>query len=122
MDERRCVPRWTVNREAQLQVEDHPNLIRCVVEDISTKGMRLTLGRYLFPEAFSNITVALGDALNFNVNAHVAWQEKVDCYSTYGLQFSNIDDEQRSKLEHFIDANFSDKEKEESNGKWWRGA
>lgn len=122
MDERRCVPRWAVNKDAQLQVEDHPNLIPCTVEDISTGGMRITLGRHLFPEVFSSISLALGEALTFEAGAHVAWQEKSDGKNTYGLLFSKIDDSQRSRVEQYINANFSEEEREQSNQKWWRGA
>jgi len=122
MDERRCVPRWTVNKEAQLQVEDHPNFISCMVEDISTRGMRLSLGRALFPEAFSRISLVLGAALSFDVGAHVAWQEQSEGKNTYGLLFSDIDESQRSKVERYINANFSEEEREQSNKQWWRGA
>lgn len=122
MDERRSAPRWAVNMDAQLQIEDHPHSIPCTVEDISTNGMRISLGRRLFAETFSNISLALGEALNFNVGAHVAWEEQGEGKSTYGLFFSNIDDDQRGRIKEYIYNNFSDQERRESNETWWRGA
>ncbi|MCX5705730.1 MAG: PilZ domain-containing protein [Candidatus Omnitrophica bacterium] len=120
MGERRCVPRWTVSKEAQLQVGDHPNFIPCVVEDISTKGMRISLRRDLFPEVFSDASLVLGDALTFDVGAHVAWQEKSEGKNTYGLIFSKADEVQRKKVEQYINANFSEQEREQLNKQWWR--
>ncbi|MCX5701161.1 MAG: PilZ domain-containing protein [Candidatus Omnitrophica bacterium] len=122
MDERRSAPRWAVNQEAELQIEDQPHTIPCTVEDISANGMRLSLGRRLFDEAFANISLALGQALNLNLGAHVAWQEQSEVKFTYGLFFNNIDDDQRNRIKEYIYNNFSEQERRGLNEQWWRGA
>jgi c-di-GMP-binding flagellar brake protein YcgR len=121
MEERRCEPRWTVNQQAQLQIEDHPNYIPCTVEDISSRGMCISLGKHLFAEAFSNINIILGDALAFNTGAHVAWEEEEEGKNTYGLFFNRIDDLDKEKVTQYINNNFSDKLMEDSRKQWWRG-
>jgi len=121
MEERRGARRWAVNKDAELQVQDQSNVFPCIVEDLSTSGMRISLGRNLFPEVFSKITLALGDALSFDAGAHVAWQESQDNRNTYGLSFSNIDQGQRNRIERYINNNFTDQILESNNDQWWKG-
>ena len=66
MRERRVSPRWQVNKEAGLTVIGSIKPIPCRVEDISTRGMRISMRRNLFPEVFSNFSLALSD--NFSLN------------------------------------------------------
>jgi len=66
MEEHRRVARWQINQEAGLTFEDGISPIPCMVEDISTRGMKVTFNRNFFPEAFSNFRLALADDLVFN--------------------------------------------------------
>jgi len=121
MNERRSAQRWSVNKEAQLQVQDRENVFPCFVEDLSANGMRISLGKYLFPEVFSKMTLALGDALSFNTGAHVAWQESQEGRNTYGLSFNDIDEVQRNRIQHYINNNFTDTISERNKEQWWKG-
>ena len=60
MDERRIMPRWQINQQAELTVENGVKSIPCVVEDISPGGICLSLKRNLFSDVFSNFKLAFG--------------------------------------------------------------
>lgn len=106
MEERRCVSRWQINKRADLTVEDGVKPIPCTVEDISTCGMRISLNKDLFSEAFSNFSLVLDEDCAFNAAACVAWSEKIHEKNVYGLSFSNIEESAKGKLTQYVKANF----------------
>ena len=108
MEERRSVARWQINKEAGLTFEDGVSPIPCVVEDISPRGMKVSLRRELFPEAFSNFNIALSDGFEFNSGAQVAWSEKVYEEDVYGLSFSRIEEPVKNRIVQYIKDNFPD--------------
>ena len=117
MEERRSYPRMKVNREAVFRIENRSNPIACTVEDISVSGIRLALNKNLLPEVFSNIGLAIGDILNFNLGAQVAWHDESEGRNTYGLSFNRIDDVDRNRISQYIRENsFKD-----LRDQWWKG-
>ncbi len=117
MEERRVYPRMRVDREATCVIENRVAPIACSVDDISLNGIRITMSRNLLPEVFSNVTLAITDALSFNAGAHVAWHDEYEGRNTYGLSFSRIDDIDRDKIAAFIrDNSFKDLREQ-----WWKG-
>ena len=117
MESRRTSPRLTVNQLAELRIENNLNPIPCIVEDISAGGMRVSLGRNLFSEVFSNVNFALSDNFSFDVGATVAWQENKEGRNTYGLCFDRIDDLDRERISQFVGSDLSEKERDN----WWKG-
>lgn len=118
MEERRSVARWQINQEAELTFEEGVRPIPCVVEDISTRGMRVSLNKNLFPEAFSNFNLALAEDLVFNAGAHVAWQDNVCERNIYGLSFNRIEEAVKNRIGQYVQENFPG----ELVKQWWRGA
>ncbi len=108
MDERRCVTRWQINQNAELTVENGIKPIPCVVEDISPLGMRLSLGKELFSDCFSNFNLALSDDCAFNADARVAWSEKAFERNIYGICFNRIEESAKSRISEYVRANNSD--------------
>lgn len=108
MQERRNASRWQINKEAGLTFEGSISPISCVVEDISTSGMKVSLNRDLFPEAFLNFRFAMAEDLVFNAGAHVAWQDKAYERNIYGLSFNRIEESTRSRINEYVKYNFSD--------------
>ncbi|PIS33456.1 MAG: hypothetical protein COT38_05255 [Candidatus Omnitrophica bacterium CG08_land_8_20_14_0_20_41_16] len=87
------------------------------MEDISVSGIRLALSKNLLLEVFSNISLAVGGILNFNVGAQVAWQNEYEGRNTYGLYFNRIDDTDRNRISQYIRENsFKD-----LRDQWWKG-
>ncbi len=107
MEERRCVYRWQINQRAELAVEDGIKPISCLVEDISTQGMRISLHKDLFPEVFSNFNLALSEDFTFNADAQVAWSEKIYERNVYGLFFNRIEESTKSRITQYVKDNFS---------------
>ena len=117
MDEKRSWQRVAVNKPGGLVVEGGLNPIPCTVEDISAGGMRISLGKYLFPEVFSNISVSFADNFSLDLGANVAWQESVEGRNTYGLRFNRIDESSRDRLSQYVGSSLS----EEGKRNWWKG-
>ena len=117
MDERRVKPRWQINQRAELTVEDGVRSIPCLVEDISTRGMRISLNRELFPEAFSSFNLTLRQDFGFSVGAQVAWHDKAYERSIYGLSFNRIEESVQDEISEYIKDNFP----EELVKQWWKG-
>ncbi len=106
MSERRIMPRWQINQQAELTVENGVRPISCVVEDISTTGMRICLPRNLFDDVFSSFKLALSSDFEFNAGANVAWREQAYEKNIYGLSFSRIDDPLKNRIGEFVQKNF----------------
>jgi c-di-GMP-binding flagellar brake protein YcgR len=118
MQERRRAARWQINKEAGLTFEGGISPIPCTVEDISTSGMKVSLNRNLFHEAFSNFRLALAEDLVFDVGAHVAWHDNAYENNIYGLSFNRIEESAISWINEYVKNNFSGGSVEQ----WWRGA
>ncbi|MDD3087905.1 MAG: PilZ domain-containing protein [Candidatus Omnitrophica bacterium] len=117
MEERRIYPRMRVGREAAVTIENRVSPLLCTVEDISLSGVRLTMAKNLLSEVFSNISLAISDALSVDLGAHVAWQSEYEGKNTYGLHFNRINDSDRDKLAEYI----RDNSFKELREQWWKG-
>ncbi len=117
MEERRISPYLTINQPANLTIGESIRPIPCTVEDISLGGIRVSLGKYLFPEVFSDVSLSLTDNFNLDIGASVMWQESVEARNTYGLSFTRIDDEDRNRIAQFVNSGL---ETEKKDG-WWKG-
>ncbi len=118
MNERRISPRWQINQEAELTVENGVKPIPCVVEDISSSGMRISLNRNLFDDVFSNFKLALANDFQLDVGAHVAWRDQSYEKNIYGLSFNSGEEPLKSKIYEYIKKNFNNLLVEQ----WWKGA
>lgn len=106
MEERRCVCRWQINNRAELAVEDGIRPIPCIVENISTRGIRVSFKKDLFPEVFSNFNLALSEDCAFNADAQVAWSEKIYERNVYGLAFNRIEESAKNRITQYVKDNF----------------
>jgi len=117
MEERRQVARWQINKEAGLTFEDGINHIPCMVEDISGRGMKVSLNRELFPEAFLNFKLSLSGDFEFSAGARVAWSDTVYEKNIYGLSFNRIEESVKTRISEYVKNNFPG----ELVKQWWRG-
>lgn len=106
MDERRIAPRWQIHQEAGLTVDGGVRPIPCLVEDISTRGMRISMHRDLFPEVFSDFSLSLSDNFALNLNAQVAWQNQGEGRNIFGLVFNRVEESLRFKIHEYVKNNF----------------
>jgi pyridoxine 5'-phosphate synthase PdxJ len=117
MEERRRVARWQINQEAGLTVESGINSIPCVVEDISLEGMRVSLNKNLFDEAFANFKLTLAEDFEFSAGANVSWHDAMYERNIYGLSFNRMAGETKSRLSEYVKNNFH----AEIVKQWWKG-
>ena len=117
MDEKRVEPRWPINKAAGLTVDGGVKPIPCLVEDISTRGMRISMRRNLFPEVFSNFSLALSDNFALDLNARVAWQNQKEDRNIFGLVFNQAEESLRLKICEYVKNRFP----ELMTKQWWGG-
>lgn len=108
MDERRIKPRWQINQRAELTVENGVRAIPCFVEDISQGGMRISLGRNLFDDVFSNFKLTVADGLELDVGARVVWRQQQYEKNIYALEFNRIGKSVKDGIDQYIKKNFPD--------------
>lgn len=118
MDERRSMPRWQINQQAELKIENAFRAIPCVVEDISPGGLCISLKRNLFDDVFSNFKLSLNEDFELNTGAHVAWRDQTDEKNIYGLSFNRIEDSLRKRIGDYVQKNFPGLLVKQ----WWKGA
>ena len=106
MDEKRVEPRWQINQEAGLTVDGGVKPIPCLVEDISTRGMRISMRRNLFPEVFSGFSLSLSDNFALDLNAQVAWQDQRENRNIFGLVFDRAEESLRWKIQEYVKNSF----------------
>ncbi len=106
MDERRNMPRWRINQQAELTVENGVRAIPCVVEDISPGGLCISMKRNLFNDVFSNFKLTLAEDFEFNADAQVVWRQEKFERNIYGLSFNRIDKSAKDELDQYINKNF----------------
>ena len=106
MDEKRIEPRWQIHQEAGLTVDGGLKPISCTVEDISTRGMRISMRKNLFPEVFSKFSLALADNFTLNLGAQVVWQNQRENQNIFGLVFNQNEKSIRFKISEYVKNNF----------------
>ncbi|MDO8489172.1 MAG: PilZ domain-containing protein [Candidatus Omnitrophota bacterium] len=117
MDERRIEPRWQINQDAELTVENGVRAISCIVEDISSTGVCVSLKRNLFDDVFSKFKLVLAQDFELNIGAQVAWRDQSYEKNIYGLSFNRIDDSVKSRIGEYVKKNFPGLLVKQ----WWRG-
>lgn len=106
MNEKRVEPRWQINQEAGLTVDGGVMPIPCLVEDISTRGMRISMRKNLFPEVFSNFSLVLSDNFSLNLNAQVVWQNQGEGRNIFGLVFNRTEESLKFKIGEYVKNSF----------------
>ncbi|MCX5707236.1 MAG: PilZ domain-containing protein [Candidatus Omnitrophica bacterium] len=118
MDERRSCVRWQINQEAELKLNDSIGVMPCTVDDISLKGIRISLRRNLFPEVLSRLNLALPNGPELRVEARVAWQDNSDLTNNvYGMSFVDMKESNRKNIYDYVSSNFP----QEVNRRWKEG-
>ncbi|MFA5232040.1 MAG: PilZ domain-containing protein [Candidatus Omnitrophota bacterium] len=102
MDERRVKPRWQINQGAELIVENGVKAIPCVVEDLSQEGVRISLSRNLFDDAFSRFKLSLAEDCELNINAQVVWRKEHYERNIYGLLFNHTEKSVQEDIDQYI--------------------
>jgi len=103
MDNRRSLIRWEIKKEAKVWLPVIQSSIKCMVENMSLIGMRVSFDEKLPPGDPLNMSFVLSDRYTqFKTEARIQWSQV--CYDkyVYGLSFRNISDEDRGKIYWYI--------------------
>ncbi len=117
MTEQRTVPRWRVQRQTAVRVENDAAQATCCLEDLSFKGMCLSFADALPLKPVLRLVVSLMDGLEMDVLADVRWSRQENGRYVYGLSFNRIKDQDKDGIYQYLQKNFT----EEWRQHWWSG-
>ena len=112
---RRRFLRWQVSYPAKLTVDDEAVAVSCQVEDVSLKGLCLSLGVRLKENKSLRLRFEFADDLVFNAVGLVSWHIKNGEEHSYGVYFERVADKEKDKLYTFVRRYFP----EELKRRWW---
>ena len=119
MSEHRRFPRWQINQQAKLKLEQAVEDVFCQVKDINYKGIGVVLGAKLPQDAAFRLNLRLSGDCTFDAEVWVAWVKVINGVNHYGLYFSRLRDADKEKIYRFVHAHLS---KELVNNCWTEGA
>ena len=115
MKEHRRFPRWQVNQQAKLKLEQAEDDVLCQVRDINYKGMGIILGTKLPQDTALKLSLSLSGDCTFNVEVWVAWAKVINGVNHYGLYFCRLRDADKEKIYSFVHAHLP----KELAKSWW---
>jgi len=115
MSEHRRFPRWQINQQAKLKIEQAVEEVFCQVKDINYKGLKVVLGAKLPQGIAFRLNLKLSGDCTFDAEVWVAWVKAVNGVNHYGLYFSKLKDADKEKIYRFIHAHLPD----ELANNWW---
>jgi hypothetical protein len=104
MNEHRRFPRWQINQQGKLKLEQAVEELFCQVKDINYKGMRVALGAKLPQDTALRINLRLSGDCTFDAEVWVAWVKVINGVNHYGLYFSRLRDTDKEKIYRFVHA------------------
>jgi len=102
MNEHRRFPRWQINQQARLKLEQAAEGVSCQVKDINYKGMGVVLGGKLPQDTALRISLKFSGDCTFDAEVWVAWVKVVNGVNHYGLYFSRLRDADKDKIYRFV--------------------
>lgn len=116
MQDRRCIIRWQINRQARLKLEGAEAFVNCHIQDICFKGIKMVLGMKLQKDTFLKLRLCLSEDCMMDVEVWVAWHKTIDGHNLYGLYFTKIKDLDKEKIYKFMYKNFP----QQLAKQWWK--
>ena len=102
MNEHRRFPRWQINQQARLKLEQAMEDVFCQVKDINYKGMGVVLRAKLPQDTALKISLKLSGGCTFDAEVWVAWVKAINGVNHYGLYFSRLRDADKDKIYRFV--------------------
>jgi len=115
MNEHRRFPRWQINQQAKLKLEQGLEDVLCQVKDINYKGMGVVVGSKLPQDIALRLNLRLSGECTFDAEVWVAWVKVIDGINHYGLYFSRLRDTDKEKIYRFVHAH----QPKEIVKNWW---
>ena len=115
MDERRQIPRWTIDREADIMIAGHPGAVRGRVRDINGKGLQLSVPAAFPAEQPLHLRLIIDKVLDLEIEAESPWQARSAGEHRYGLRFTRIHDLDKERIYEYVRTTFPDQIRRQ----WW---
>ena len=116
MEEQRELPRWQINKKERVWMPQTQGFVRCIIEDMHLKGMRVSFNKPLPRQESVGMSFAIGDGFDFiKIEAKIPWSKEDQGRYVYGLLFSKVDDSNKDRLSQYMITNADDQFK----NKWW---
>jgi len=115
MSEHRRFPRWQVNQQAKLKLEQAEEDVLCQVKDINYKGMGIVLEAKLPQDTALKLSLRLSGDCTFDAEVWVAWAKVTNGINHYGIYFCRLRDADKEKIYHFVHAHLP----RELAKNWW---
>lgn len=119
MEERRRNGRWQINKSVRLNLSgEYPVSLDGLIEDISNRGVKVSLRQKLPKEVVLNIDINLTEDVSLkDLEITVAWHKEAENLNSYGVSFKKIRDMDKDKIYNFVYKNFPQQIREQ----WWKG-
>ena len=115
MQERRQLPRWRIGKSAQVKLGIEENPRAGHIEDMHLKGMCVSLPEALSQDQPVAMSVAIGNYLEFEIEAKVTWLKVQGERCIHGVSFNKILDVDKEKIYGYISRYCSKQFKD----RWW---
>lgn len=117
MHELRTIPRWQIDRQGTLKIEQPSQESFCQIKDISYKGAKVTLNTKLPEDTALKISLQLSENHTIDAEVWVVWHKVINGANYYGLYFNRIRDVDKEEIFKFISAFYPN----DLRRKWWLG-
>lgn len=118
MNEHRRFPRWQINQQARLKLEQAVEDVFCQVKDINYKGVGIVLGMKLPQDTAFRLHLRFSEDCTFDAEVWVAWVKVINGVNHYGLYFSRLRDVDKEKIYRFVNTHRPNEIKQN----WWPGS
>jgi hypothetical protein len=102
MSEHRKLPRWQINQQVKLKLEQAVEDVFCQIKDINYKGIGVVLAAKLPQDTAFRLNLRLADDYTFDAEVWVAWVKVIDGINHYGLYFIKLKDADKEKIYGFL--------------------
>ena len=105
MPERRMVPRWELNCQAQVRWEGREQFVPCEIKDLNYRGFKIRLNQEI-PEGASALIFRFSENFSINCTVKFAWSSQAEGKFIYGASFTRLKDADKERLYQFVLQNF----------------
>lgn len=113
--DRRQLPRWSVHKQAKILWSAKHEISPCVIEDLSLKGMCLSMPQPFPAEKSLKPILMLSDVIDLEIETQVTWRKQTTEGYFQGMSFSKIKDSDKDRIFQYINSNCSKQLKDQ----WW---
>ncbi|MCM8801395.1 MAG: PilZ domain-containing protein [Candidatus Omnitrophica bacterium] len=103
MKERRSCFRWQIDHPAKLKLEGAESFASCIVNNITLKGIKISLRIRLPLDTFLRFTLVLKEGFVLdNIEGWLVWHKTLIDTNIYGLYFTKLKDLDKEKIYKFV--------------------